>query len=104
MRERDYEALVMPSQEELDQLKDVTEVFRNLAENNLMDEGVKPTAIAALDSLSAAQESLADARWLLALRLHDQGVPLRVVAEALHVSQTTAQRRINARRNRETQD
>ena len=101
MREQEYEALVIRARSTLGNMPnpDLTlDSGAYLLEDNLPKEA----ALTALTSLFSQAETLENAVWVLATSLHEAGVSLRVIGEAIEVPTMTVKRRIEkVRENRE---
>lgn len=60
----------------------------------LDEEGVVPSGVGLLETITSLQEIVEESAWVLAKDLHRRGVPYRVLAEALHTSVMTTRRKL----------
>lgn len=95
MAEIDYEALTTRCARLLRSAGGDLENLVHASGTRLDEEGVVPSGVALLETITAVQETVEESAWALAKDLHGRGVPYRVLAEALHVSLMTVRRRLS---------
>lgn len=92
--EIDYEALTTRCARVLRSAGGDLENLVHAAGARLDEEGVVPSGVALLETITAVQETVEESAWVLAKDLHGRGVPYRVLAEALHTSVMTVRRKL----------